>query len=81
MERNEQQLYRLTEIRDNKERTLERVQDNLRNNYDKRYDASGSYRDRLEEWISDGEDKVRQLEEAIDSLNDKIASIKERMNR
>ena len=81
-ERTEQRLNKLYEIKDHKEDQLERVKDNLRNNYDKLSGAcSESFRETVEGWIDEGKDRKRTLEDKIDEIERQIAELEDKLGR
>lgn len=68
-ERTRENIARNEERRSKAEHALERVRQNIRDNYDKLSDAwSDEFRERVQGWIDEGEEKASDIEASIDRL-------------
>lgn len=78
--RQEAGLSKLTESRNRLYESLQKVRDNISNNWSKYYDAKSSdFQDVVRGWISEDEDRERELESWIKDLDDKIDDCQSRL--
>ena len=81
LQRQEDGIARLEEALDKAENAADRVRNNISDNESKLYgECSDNYRERVEGWISEGQDKLRDIEDSISSLNNKIADARSRLD-
>jgi len=78
--RQEEGLEKLRAARDKAMNALERVRDNIRDNRSRLSDArSSEFAGRISSWISEGEEKERDIERSINDLEAKIRDAENRL--
>ncbi|MFA4880972.1 MAG: hypothetical protein WC650_05120 [Candidatus Doudnabacteria bacterium] len=79
--RQEDHIQRWSEIIERKQDQISRLEDNIRRNEDKYGEATGDFASVVEGWISEGEQKIRELTADIGNLERKISDVQSKLNQ